>query len=324
MSAPPHFSVVVPVRNGARWLPEALASVARQTREDWELIVVDDGSTDESAALARCLADARVTVLQQENAGPLAARRRGLGCARGEAVVFLDADDRLRPDALARFATAFDRAPRAAVVYGDRVLVDAEGRVFGSERGALLAARPSGDVLERLLRRNFMSTPGQACIRRHALADAAEWHTELRGMSDWYVWCRIASRGGPFAYCGRGPVIEYRLHAQSMSRRFTGSAPATPDIADVEPAIAAVYALPEVQSRFAPAKLAALRRSTEASAYAWRAQELLRAGRFTSSRRFLLEALRRHPAQPVDLLCLLIALLRFHPPGTARWIGRTA
>lgn len=320
----PRFSVVVPVRNGARWLPEALASVERQTREDWELLVVDDGSTDDSAAIARGVADARVTVLQQPNAGPLAARRSGLARARGEAIVFLDADDRLRPDALAHFAATFDRAPHATLVYGDRVLVDTGGRVFGSERGALLAARPSGDVLERLLRRNFMSTPGQACIRRRALADAAEWRIDLRGMSDWYVWCRIASHGGTFVYCGRGPVIEYRLHAESMSRRFTGGDPATPDIADVEPAIAAVYALPEVQGRFTPAKLAALRRSTEASAFAWRAQELLRAGRFTSSRRFLLQALRRHPTQPVDLLCLVIALLRFHPPGTERWIGRTA
>jgi glycosyltransferase involved in cell wall biosynthesis len=323
MSAP-RFSVVVPVRNGARWLPEALASVDRQTRADWELIVVDDGSTDDSAALARGMADARVTVIQQDNAGPLAARRRGLDRARGAAVVFLDADDRLRPDALARFARTLDRVPDAALVYGDRVLADAGGHVFGSERGALLAARPSGDVLEHLLRRNFMSTPGQACIRTHALHDAHEWRTDLRGMSDWYVWCRLASRGKPFVYCGRGPVIEYRLHGDSMSRRFTRSDLAHADIADVEPAIAAVYALPEVQRRFTPAKLAALRRRSEASAYAWRAQELLRAGRFASSRRFLLQALRRQPAQPVDLLCLLVTLLRFHPPGTERWIGRTS
>lgn len=318
----PRFSVVVPVRNGAPWLPEALASVARQTREDWELIVVDDGSTDDSAALARGVADARVTVLEQENAGPLAARRSGLARARGDAIVFLDADDRLRPGALAHFAAAFARAPHATLVYGDRVLADAGGRVFGSERGALLAARPSGDVLEQLLRRNFMSTPGQACVRRRALDDAHEWRTDLRGMSDWYVWCRLASRGGAFVYCGRGPVIEYRLHGESMSRRFTGDDLAPAGIADVEPAIAAVYALPEVQRRFTPAKLAALRRRSEASAYAWRAQELLRAGRFTSSRRFLLQALRRQPAQPVDVLCLLVTLLRFHPPGTERWIGR--
>lgn len=323
MSAPA-FSIVVPVHDGARWLRETIASAVHQTRGDWELIVVDDGSSDDSAAVAERCGDPRVQVIRQRNAGAFAARRTGLARAAAPWIVFLDADDRLRPDALARFAEALERAPEAAVVYGDRVLADRDGQVFGTESGALLAARPSGDVLEQLLCRNFLSTSGQACLRADALGDAAEWRVDLRRMADWYLWCRIASRRR-FAYCGRGPVVEYRLHASSMSRRFTAEEEAArPHIAELEPAIAAVFELPAIRQRIAPRRLAALRRRSVASAYAWKAQDLLRAGRFPASRRYLLAALRFHPAQPVDLLCLLIALLRFHPPFITRWVGRVS
>jgi glycosyltransferase involved in cell wall biosynthesis len=319
--SPTRFSVIVPVHDDARWLGETLASVKAQARDDWELIVVDDGSTDGSADVADRDDDPRIFVLRQSNAGAFAARQTGLARARGTAIVFLDADDRLRPDALDRFGGTLDREPTASVVYGDRVLADSDGRVFGDERGALLASRPSGDVLERLLRRNFLSTSGQACIRATALVDAAEWRTDLQRMADWYLWCRLASRVR-FAFCGRGPVVEYRLHARSMSRRFTSDAEVGPAIDELAPAIDAVYALPEVQRRFSTRRRAALRRCSEASAFAWKAQDLLRASRFAASRRYLLAALRRNPMQPVDLLCLALALVGFHPPGTERWIGR--
>jgi glycosyltransferase involved in cell wall biosynthesis len=314
--------MVVPVHDGARWLGETIDSVLGQTRDDWQLIVVDDGSSDDSAAIAEGFGDPRIQVIRQSNAGAFAARRSGLARALAPAIVFLDADDRLRPDALVRFGAALERAPAAAVVYGDRVLADRDGRVFGAESGALLAARPSGDVLEQLLRRNFLSTSGQACIRADALHDAAEWRVDLRRMADWYLWCRLAARR-TFAYCGRGPVVEYRLHANSMSRQFTADdGAARPHIDELEPAIAAVFALPAIQQRIPARRLAALRRRSVASAYAWKAQDLLRAGRFTASRRYLLAALRLHPTQPVDLLCLLLALARFQPSFVTRWVGR--
>lgn len=319
----PRISVVVPVFDGARFVAEAVASVRTQTTPAWELVVVDDGSTDDSASCVARERDSRVRLLRQENAGVLAARAAGIAAARGESVVLLDADDRLRPDALERFGEALDRAPEADVVYGDRVLADAEGRVIGDERGALLCPRPEGDVLERLLSRNFISTPGQACIRARALADASEWPADLRRMGDWYAWCRIATRGA-FRYVGRGPVVEYRLHRDGLSRRFTAGACLPPAIDELLPAIDAVFALPGVVGRFPERRRRALRRRCEASAYAWKAQELLRAALFRESRAYLLRALRRHPAAPVDLLCLALALVGFFPPGVRRWIGQVA
>ncbi|MDX6512136.1 MAG: hypothetical protein QOE36_1640 [Gaiellaceae bacterium] len=98
MSAPPLVSVVIPVFNGARFLGEAIRSVLDQTYRPFELIVVDDGSTDGSVALARAFAGVRV--LAQEHAGPGVARNRGVAAARGELLAFLDADDVLPPDKL--------------------------------------------------------------------------------------------------------------------------------------------------------------------------------------------------------------------------------
>lgn len=96
------FSVVVPVYNGERYLPECLASVNAQTYTDYELVIVDDGSTDDSGRIADDYAanNQRVRVLHGPNQGPLLARRRGLSHCRGKYVVFLDADDALRADAL--------------------------------------------------------------------------------------------------------------------------------------------------------------------------------------------------------------------------------
>lgn len=104
------FSIVVPVYNGEKYLPSCLETVAGQTCGDYELVIVDDGSTDGSGAIADRYAAGRgeVRVLHGENQGPLLARRRGLSHCRGEYVVFLDADDALRDDALEIISRCID------------------------------------------------------------------------------------------------------------------------------------------------------------------------------------------------------------------------
>lgn len=104
------FSIVVPVYNGEKYLPSCLETVAGQTCGDYELVIVDDGSTDGSGAIADRYAAGRgeVRVLHGENQGLLLARRRGLSHCRGEYVVFLDADDALRDDALEIISRCID------------------------------------------------------------------------------------------------------------------------------------------------------------------------------------------------------------------------
>jgi glycosyltransferase involved in cell wall biosynthesis len=114
----PLVSVVVPTCNRAHYLPEALASVQAQTYRAYELIVVDDGSTDATPALLERVAETGWTCLRQPNRGIAAARNRGAAVARGDLLAFLDDDDLWLPDKLERQVAVLEREPETAVVYG--------------------------------------------------------------------------------------------------------------------------------------------------------------------------------------------------------------
>jgi len=119
-SPAPAVSVLIPAHDVAGFLGDALDSLTAQTLPDWEAVVVDDGSRDGTAAVAEARRDSRMRLLRQQAAGVSAARNRALAEARGEAILFLDADDWLAPDALARLAAALEAAP-AAVGATDRL-----------------------------------------------------------------------------------------------------------------------------------------------------------------------------------------------------------
>jgi len=114
----PLISVILPVYNGERHLVEAIESVLVQTYEPFELLIVDDGSTDASADIAGRYVSARVHVLRQSNAGTSAARNTGIDAARGELLAHLDADDVWLPDSLALLAGALAADESADVVCG--------------------------------------------------------------------------------------------------------------------------------------------------------------------------------------------------------------
>src|SRR5690606_34001769 len=124
-------AVVIPVHDGEAFLAETLASVAAQTLPAAEVIVVDDGSTDRSAAVARA---AGARVLQQANAGPGAARNRGAAASTSELIAFLDADDLFEPDKLARQVAALASAPDAAGACSDALVLG--GPRDGTRRNA--------------------------------------------------------------------------------------------------------------------------------------------------------------------------------------------
>jgi glycosyltransferase involved in cell wall biosynthesis len=104
----PFFSIVIPVFNRARTLPAALQSVLAQTEQDFELLVIDDGSSDDPASIVAGFADPRMRCVRQENRGAGAARNRGIDLARGRFVAFLDSDDRFLPDHLATMRALLD------------------------------------------------------------------------------------------------------------------------------------------------------------------------------------------------------------------------
>ena len=136
------ISCVIPCYNGERFLGAALDSVIAQTLPPAEIIVVDDGSTDGSTADVAANYGSRVTYLRQDNAGPAAARNRGLACARGDFVAFLDADDLWHQDKLARQAVRFEARPELDIsVTHLRAFWEFEVR---HEQDALRATRAPG------------------------------------------------------------------------------------------------------------------------------------------------------------------------------------
>ena len=125
-SSKPHVSVITAAYNAEKYLKEAVESVLIQTGE-FEHLIVDDGSSDGTAEIAQSFGDPRIRYERQENAGPAAARNRGLELAKGEYALILDADDRLTPDAMAKKSACMDKSPDIDAVFGNQYCLDDDG-----------------------------------------------------------------------------------------------------------------------------------------------------------------------------------------------------
>jgi len=202
-------TVVVPCFNQARFLPGAVASVRAQGYEQVDCLVVNDGSTDETAAVAAAM---DVRLLEQPNRGVSAARNAGLSAATTDLIVFLDADDELLPDAVARAAAALATDPDAQIVVGRCAVMDADGRALPAFHDAVDAAH----LYDAWLSRNFVWTPGAAMFRRSALADLGGFPLPVGPAADYAVYLRFA-RAGRVRLIPH-ELVRYRQHAASMSR----------------------------------------------------------------------------------------------------------
>ena len=207
-------SVILPVYNGARFIRESLDSVLAQTFHDYEVICVDDGSTDASLAVVE---EYRrdVTIIRQANAGQSAARNAGVGHASGRYVAFIDQDDRWYPWKLEQQVVAIERDPEAVLVHCNSDRMDAEGRVV--QRGATLAEYPGAmkSPLGRLLDEGLI-LPSAMMVRRDAFERVGGFDPELRGYEDFDLCARLKHEG-PFVFVDE-PAMCYRVHVGGSSR----------------------------------------------------------------------------------------------------------
>jgi glycosyltransferase involved in cell wall biosynthesis len=265
-------SVVMPAKNAAAHLREAVESVFAQGRAVHEIIIVDDGSTDDTAALARGFGDNRIRLLANERSGVSAARNLGARTATGTWLMFLDADDRLRPGAIATLTEGANNAPHAVLVYGDYNLIDGKGRSIG-RRGLLKGRRkPSGRVLERLAAGNFIVNGGIAIIRADAFHTAGGFNESLRYCEDWHCWCRLAATG-EFQFVP-GLLLDYRVHAASTMSAAIRSPK------DFFPAVEAVFSDRLIVSRLPAASAPWLRRAAEIHLLTYSAAQATRSRRY--------------------------------------------
>jgi glycosyltransferase involved in cell wall biosynthesis len=204
-------SCLMAAHNAAGTIAAAVESVLRQTRGDLELIVVDDGSTGDTAKVLAGIGDVRVMVLRQHQRGPSAARNRALAHARGEFVASIDADDIWLPRKLELQIQALERRADAAVADGWTDFVDEELRPLHADDRTTV----EGPVLEALLQKNFICCGSNTLMRRAAVEGVGGFDETLEAAEDWELHTHLAAR-----HAFAAVPVWYRRSPRSLSSQF--------------------------------------------------------------------------------------------------------
>nr|MDJ0704594.1 glycosyltransferase family A protein [Leptolyngbyaceae cyanobacterium MO_188.B28] len=162
---PPLISVVIPVYNGQSTIQETVDSVLKQTLTDFELIVINDGSTDKTLEILEANPDPRIKIFSYPNKGLSASRNRGIRHAASDLITFLDADDLWSPDKLEAQRRALQAHPNADVAYSWTDYIDGDSQFL--QAGMHITA--NGNVLAKLLTVNFIESGSNVLIRQSAL-----------------------------------------------------------------------------------------------------------------------------------------------------------
>jgi len=208
----PLVSVIIPAYNASRWIRESINSVLYQTYQDFELIVVDDGSTDSTGKIVHQFHDERIRYIYQENKGLAGARNTGIQASKGEYIGFLDADDLWHPEMLEACISYLEFNPQIDVVRTGFHYIDPDGKRMEVE--------PEwgpwcGDVLDRLIVNNVFIALA-AIIRRRCFEGAGLFDESLRANEDWDLWLRITAAGFQYGFIHKALAM-YRRHDSNMT-----------------------------------------------------------------------------------------------------------
>lgn len=214
----PTVSVIIPAYQTADLIGETLASVAAQTRTDYEVVIIDDGSTDDlEGACAPFLADPRFTLHRFSNAGVTAARNRGLGLAKGQYLAFVDSDDLMEPDYLAVMLGAIEDKPGVVLACCDALMFgvpEREGRLLSE-----FEPMEGPPDLQKVLAGRFLVYTG-VTVRTAAVRAVGGYSTGMPAAEDFDLWIRLLIAGGSFVFVPR-PLARYRRRAGSLSNTPT-------------------------------------------------------------------------------------------------------
>lgn len=337
--AAPAVSVLMPVYNGERWLPQAIGSVLAQTFEDFELVVVDDGSTDGSAAVVESFAerDARVRLVRAPHDGEPAARAVSLAEARSSLVAFLDADDEWLPNRLER---QLPYADERTVVFADSYVADEDRRTerrYSDDfaRAPDLRYPAEGLFPHLLVRGSFIMIGTVLAPRELVLAADSFRYADLHGFQsnevcDWEMWLLLALHGARFHYLDE-PLAVYRRHPDQQTalvvyeQQATWDRPPNPTAADWSRLLGWMIAvldglMPEVRGEDRRLLRRARRQwrkmlEGECRLLGWRQ---IVAGQTGAARRELLRSLRACPYSPRAWVALSLTLC---PPLARRLVS---
>jgi glycosyltransferase involved in cell wall biosynthesis len=188
--ARPRVSIITPTFNRADFIRSAVESVLAQTFGDFELLIVDDGSTDNTVSvLEPYLSDVRIRYFHQPNQGQSVARNRGLAEAQGELICFLDSDDAWLENKLEKQVSMMDQYPEVDIIHGDEIDIDEYGREISRKN----MRRFSGMIARQLLADNSVSI-NTVMVRSRCFDEMGGFSEERRVADDYEIWLRFASR----------------------------------------------------------------------------------------------------------------------------------
>lgn len=306
MSLP--VTVVIPAFNAQRYIGKALQSLVDSTPPPAQILVVDDGSTDATAAQVTDMMDRHpfINLERQDNAGNYAARRRGALAATQDIICVMDADDVFLPDGLQRLYTAITQSEDTIAAYGRISAIDANGEPYESPTPSPFM--PSGNVLEALLCSNFVA-PG-VMIRKAAFTTMAE-NVSLRRGADWIMWCYAAAQG-KFAAVHGAPVMLYRVHDANLT------AQAVDNIDEYLRWVDIIYQDPLILGALTPERIPLLKRQSRARLHAYSGCRYLKLRRFSEARRHFSTSLRCHPLNVKRMMLWLLACVHWLPAPVKR------
>lgn len=210
MKHDPLVSVIIPAYNAAAYLPRALESVLAQTYKNYEILVVDDGSTDATAEIVKRFPTVRL--LSQPHSGAGAARNRGIEAARGSIVAFLDADDLWMPPKLEKQVAFLQHHPHIGMVICEHILVEEDGRERTSDKSVLF----KGDTVRNIFLHSDVATP-TVIVRKQVFDKIGLFEEALLCAEDENLWMRIGI-AYPIGLVPE-PLVKVTIHPSSTSRQ---------------------------------------------------------------------------------------------------------
>lgn len=210
----PQVSVIIPAYNSMEYLPKTLDTVLCQTFTDFEVIIVDDGSTDSIKDWVKEISDARVRLISQPNQGASRARNNGISNAAGEFIAFLDSDDLWEPTKLEKQLDLFVDAPELGLVYTWVASVDENGK----PRGRILKNFAEGKVWQDLVQHNVVECGSTPMIRRSCFDEVGLFDENLTNVEDRDMWLRISCKYD-FAVV-KEALVSYRQRANSKGKNY--------------------------------------------------------------------------------------------------------
>lgn len=304
----PKVAVVTAAYNCEPFISKTIESVLSQTLADFEMIIVDDGSTDGTATAIRSFQDERITLISTENRGVSCARNRGLEECLAPLVVFLDGDDLLFANALEQMVRTLNKHADQVACFGHHIKIDEHGEAVGGRKPSALKTMPSEDTLRHLLIRNFICNGGALCIRTASARAVGGFDPEIRFAEDREFWGRLAALSDFVAI--PDVLLKYRVRTSGANMSLSGN-----DHYLDRLVVDRMFAAPAVRSRYSARQLRSFKHQAYANDHWSAARNQLYAGRPFQFARYLISGALRYPD---SLLNWRLIYLFFHGLGFAR------